>query len=289
MFERGIGLNGILLVSTVLNFQTIRFADNNDLPLVLIIPSYAATAWYHKRLAPELQNKSLKQVLQDAENFAVNEFMPAMLKIDRISPSERQTLLDKFSFYTGLSKTFIEQNNFRVELGEFNKELLRGQRRTTGRLDSRFSGIDRDAASDNPDFDPSMTAIRPPYTAAFNDYVRRDLNFKSDLEYYILGGGITAPWNYNLSQGYADTSMSLKSAMAKNPYMKVFVASGYYDMATPYFAAEYTISAMNLEPVLRKNISVSYYDAGHMMYIEKTSLRKLKDDAAVFIRSSVGK
>jgi carboxypeptidase C (cathepsin A) len=289
LFERGIGLNGILLVSTVLNFQTIRFADNNDLPLVLILPSYTATAWYHKRLASELQNKSLKQVLQEAENFAVNEYMPALLKIDRISSAERQALTDKFSLFTGLSKTFVEQNNFRVELGEFNKELLRNQRRTTGRLDSRFTGIDRDAASDNPDFDPSMTAIRPPYTAAFNDYVRRDLNFKSDLEYYILGGGITAPWNWNVSSGYTDTSMSLKSAMAKNPFMKVFVASGFYDMATPYFAAEYTISAMNLEPVLRKNISVSYYEAGHMMYIEKTSLQKLKNDAAMFIRNSVGK
>ncbi|MCU1288084.1 MAG: peptidase serine carboxypeptidase [Acidobacteria bacterium] len=289
LFERGIGLNGILLVSTVLNFQTIRFAENNDLPLVLILPSYAATAWYHKQLAPELQNKPLRQVLQEAENFAANEFMPALLKIDRLTSAERQNLLDKFSFYTGLSKNFIEQNNFRVELDEFNKELLRNQRRTTGRLDSRFTGIDRDAARDNPDFDPSMTAIRPPYTAAFNEYVRRDLGFKSDSEYFILGGGITAPWNYNVSQGYADTSMSLKSAMAKNPYMKVFVASGYYDMATPYFAAEYTISAMNLDPTLRKNISVSYYEAGHMMYIEKTSLQKLKDDAAAFIRNSAGK
>jgi carboxypeptidase C (cathepsin A) len=288
LFERGIALNGIALVSTVLNFQTIRFAENNDLPLVLILPSYAATAWYHKRLAPELQNKPLRQVLQEAENFAANEYMPALLKIDRISPSEKQNLLDKFSLYTGLSKTFIEQNNFRVELGEFNKELLRNQRRTTGRLDSRFTGIDKDAAGDNPEFDPSMTAIRPPYTAAFNDYVRRDLSFKSDLEYYILGGGITAPWNYNVAQGYADTSMSLKSAMSKNPYMKVFIASGYYDMATPYFAAEYTISAMNLDPTLRKNISAAYYEAGHMMYIEKKSLQKLKTDVAAFIRNSLG-
>ncbi len=287
LFERGIGLNGILLVSSVLNFQTIRFADNNDLPLVLILPSYAATAWYHKRLAPELQNKPLRQVLQEAENFAANEYMPAMLKMDRMSATEKQTLLDRFSRYTGLSKNFIEQNNFRVDLGEFNKELLRDQRRTTGRLDSRFSGIDRDAASDNPDFDPSMTAIRPPYTATFNDYVRRDLGFKSDLEYYILGGGITAPWNYNTSQGYADTSMTLKSAMAKNPYMKVFVGSGFYDMATPYYATEYTISALNLDPTLRKNISVSYYEAGHMMYIEKNSLRKLKTDAANFIQNSL--
>ena len=287
LFERGIALNGIALVSTVLNFQTIRFADNNDLPLVFILPSYAATAWYHKRLAPELQSKPLREVLREAENFAANEFMPALLRIDKLTTQEKQSLLDKYSLYTGLSKTFIEQNNFRVELGEFNKELLRSQRRTTGRLDSRFIGIDRDASGENPDFDPSMTAIRTPYTATFNDYVRRDLGYKSDTEYFILGGGITAPWNWNVSNGYTDTSMSLKDAMAKNPYMKVFVAQGYYDMATPYFAAEYTVSAMNLDPTLRKNFSFSYYEAGHMMYIEKKSLQKLKDDISAFIQNSV--
>lgn len=287
LFERGIALNGILLVSTVMNFQTILFGANNDLPLALILPSYTATAWYHKQLAPELQRKSLTEVLREAENFAAAEYMPALMKIDRLSPPERQNLLDKFSLYTGLNKQFIEQNNFRVELGEFNKELLRNQRRTTGRLDSRFTGIDRDAAGTGPDFDPSMTAIRPPYTATFNNYVRRELGYKSDLEYYILGGGITSPWNWNVNNGYADTSQALKTAMAKNPFMKVFVAQGYYDMATPYFAAEYSISALNLDPSLRKNISFAYYEAGHMMYIEKTSLRKLKDDAARFIQSSL--
>lgn len=287
LFERGIALNGVALVSTVLNFQTIRFADNNDLPLVLILPSYTATAWYHKRLAPEMQNRPLRDVLRDAENFAVNEFAPAMLKIDRLSAPEKQSLLDKFSLYTGLNRTFVENHNFRVELGEFLKEILRNQRRTAGRLDSRFTGIDRDSGGNNTDFDPSMTAIRPPYTATFNNYVRRDLGFKTDLEYYILGGGITSPWNWNTNNAYADTSMTLKTAMAKNPYMKVFVASGYYDMATPYYAAEYTISAMNLDPSLRKNVSFAYYEAGHMMYIEVNSLRKLKTDIASFIQSSV--
>ena len=287
LFERGIALNGIVLVSTVMNFQTIRFADNNDLPLVLIFPSYTATAWYHKRLAPDLRSRPLRDVLNEAERFAANEFMPAMLRIDRLSAGEKQELLQKFSRYSGLDPAFVERNNFRVELGEYLKELLRGQRRTAGRLDSRFTGIDRDAAGDNTDFDPSMTAIRPPFTATFNNYVRRDLNFKSDAEYYILGGGISSPWNWNTNNAYADTSMTLKSAMAKNPYMKVFVASGYYDMATPYFAAEYTVSAMNLDPALRKNVSFAYYEAGHMMYIEKNSLRKLKDDVAAFIQASV--
>ncbi len=289
LFERGVGLNGILLVSTVLNFQTIRFAANNDLPLALIFPSYAATAWYHKRLSPEMQAKTVQQIAAEAEDFAMNEYMPALMRVERLTAQERQNLLEKFTRFTGLSPTFVEQNNFRVELGEFNKELLRSQRRTTGRLDSRFTGIDRDAAGTNPDADPSMSAIRPPYTSTFNDYVRRELGFKTDLEYYILGGGISSPWNWNVDNGYADTSMRLKDAMAKNPYMKVFMANGYYDMATPFFAAEYTLSAMNLDPSLRQNVTLTYYEAGHMMYIEKNSLRKLKEDAAAFIQNSIRK
>lgn len=287
LFERGIGLNGIVLVSTVMNFQSIRFADNNDLPLVLIFPSYAATAWYHKQLSPEMQRRPLRDVLKEAEEFALNQFAPALLRIDRLSQPERQALLDKFSALTGLNRAFVENNNFRIELGEFNKELLRSQRRSTGRLDSRFVGFDRDSAGDGPDFDPSMTAIRPPYTAVFNDYVRRDLKFKSDSEYFILGGGITSPWNWNTNNAYADTSQALSSAMRKNPYMKVFVASGYYDMATPYFATEYTVSAMNLDPKLRQNFSFGYYEAGHMMYIEKNSLKKLKDDVASFMQTTI--
>lgn len=289
LFERGIGLNGIVLVSTVMNFQSIRFADNNDLPLVLILPSYSATAWYHKQLPSDLQRKPLAEVLREAENFALNEYAPAMLRIDRLTQQEKSALADKFSRLTGLSKEFVEQNNFRIELGEFNKELLRKQRLTTGRLDSRFTGFDKDAGGDNPDFDPSMTAIRPPYTAVFNSYIRSDLNFKSDLEYYILGGGITSPWNWNTNNQYADTSQALSSAMRKNPYMKVYIASGYYDMATPYFATEYTVSAMNLPPQLRRNISFGYYEAGHMMYIEKTSLRRLKEEVSTFIKSATSR
>jgi carboxypeptidase C (cathepsin A) len=287
LFDHGVALNGICLISTVMNFQTIRFADNNDMPLALILPSYAVTAWYHKRLSPAMQAKSVAQVAMEAEEFAMNDYVPAMMRIDRLAPSERSALLDRFSGLTGLSKDFIERNNFRIDLGEFNKELLRSERRTTGRLDSRFKGIDRDAAGDNPDTDPSIEAIRPPYTAAFNSYVRGDLGYKSDVEYYILGGGISSPWNYGQTNGYADTSLRMKDAMAKNPYMKILIAQGYYDMATPFFAAEYTVSAMNLDPSLRKNISFEYYEAGHMMYIDVRQLRKLHDDAAAFINSAV--
>ena len=287
LFDHGMALNGISLISTVMNFQTVRFSNNNDMPLVLILPSYATTAWYHKKLSPALQSKSVDQVAQEARLFAANEYMPAMLRIDSLTSAEKQTLLDKFSMYTGLSRDFVDRNNFRVELDEFNKELLRSERRTTGRLDSRFKGIDRDAAGEGTDGDPSINAIRPPYTAAFNSYVRGELGYKSDVEYYILGGGVTGPWNYNVTNAYADTSIPLKDAMAKNPYMRIMIAAGYYDMATPFYAAEYTVSAMNLDPALRKNISFTYYDSGHMMYIEKGSLKKLKDDAAAFIQRSL--
>jgi carboxypeptidase C (cathepsin A) len=289
LFDHGIALNGIALVSTVMNFQTIRFAENNDLPLVLILPSYTATAWYHKRLPPAMQSKSLAQVVDEGRKFAANEYAPAMLRIDNLSVSERNALAERYSSLTGLSKDFVERNNFRVDLGEFNKELLRSERRTTGRLDSRFKGIDRDAAGSGPDSDPSMNAIRPPYTAAFNSYVRGELGFKSDTEYYILGGGITSPWNWGTNNAYADTSVSLKDAMGKNPYMKIFLAQGYYDMATPFYAAEYTVSALNLDPALRRNVHFEYYEAGHMMYIETKSLAKLKRDAAAFIQSAVGR
>ncbi len=287
LFEKGIALNGILLVSAVLNFQTIRFAENNDMPLVFILPSYAATAWYHKRLSPTMQAKSIEEVTREARLFAAGEYLPAMLRIDNLSTAERTTLSEKFSSFTGLSRDFVERANFRIDLSKFQKELLRSERRTTGRLDSRFKGIDRDAAGDSPDSDPSMNAIRPPYTAAFNSYVRAELGFKTDTEYYILGGGVSSPWNWNVSNGYADTSIPMKDAMAKNPYMKIFFAQGYYDMATPFYAAEYTVSAMNLDPTLRKNVTFHHYGAGHMMYIEKNSLKKLKADAATFIQKAL--
>jgi carboxypeptidase C (cathepsin A) len=286
LVEQGIAFNGVLLISTVMNFQTLLFAPGNDLPYLLILPSYAATAWYHKKLPADLQSKPLKSVLEEVERWVATDYTLALGKGDRMTPQERQKVIEQMARYTGLSREFIDNHNLRVELGRFNKELLRDQKRTTGRLDSRFKGIDARPAGDNPDFDPSMTAIRPPYTAAFNDYVRRELGFKSDLDYYILGGG-TGLWNWGVNNGYADTSAALRSAFTKNPYLKVFVAYGYYDMATPYYAAEYTIDHLGLDPTLRRNITTAYYEAGHMMYIDLKSLAKLKQDVDRFIDSAI--
>ncbi|MEP7270839.1 MAG: peptidase S10 [Acidobacteriota bacterium] len=287
LINRGIALNGIVLVSTVMNFATLLFAPGNDLPYILILPSYTATAWFHKKLPPDLQNKPLRAVLDEAEKWVTHEYTVALGKGARLTPSERQAVVQKMARYTGLDAGYIENNDLRVELARFNKELLRSENRTTGRLDSRFKGIDSSAASERPDFDPSMSAIRAPFTAAFNSYVRSELNFKSDLEYYALGGGV-GQWNFNVSNGYADTSTALRSAFSQNPYLKLFVASGYYDMATPYFAADYTLDHMGLEPTQRKNVRTAYYEAGHMMYIDVKSLALLKRDVVSFIQASVG-
>lgn len=288
LFEKGIGLNGIVLVSTVMNFATLNFSNGNDLTYPLIFPSYTATAWYHKRLSPDLQRKPLTEVLREAESFASNELTVGLAKGDRMTDTERQSLLDKYSRLSGLSKTFVSLNKFRVDLGRFNKELLRDQQRTTGRLDSRFTGIDSDTGGVSTANDPSMSAIRPPYTATFNDYVRRELGFKSDLEYYILGGGV-GRWDWGTNNGFANTAPTLQQAMQKNPFMKIFVGQGYYDMATPYYAAEYSFATLNLDASLRKNISFEYYEAGHMMYIQKASLIKLKNDLTRFMQTSLAK
>jgi carboxypeptidase C (cathepsin A) len=206
-----------------------------------------------------------------------------------MSAPERQELVKRLARYTGLSETYVDEADLRIEIQRFCKELLRRERRTVGRLDSRFRGTDENGVAERPEFDPSMAAIRPPYTATFNDYVRRGLGYKSDTVYHILGGGIGAPWDFGSQNGFADTSDALRSAFAKNPDMKVFVANGYYDLATPYFATAYTLSHMGLDAEQRARISTGYYEAGHMMYIHEGELAKLKQDVSKFLASALPK
>jgi carboxypeptidase C (cathepsin A) len=284
LIERGIAFNGIMLISTIMNFQTARFARGNDLPYVLFLPTYSAIAWYHKRLAPDLQG-DLRKTLEEVERWAANEYTVALAKGDRLTPSERQEVIDRLNRYTGLDKRFIDNSDLRIEIQHFDKELLRDQKRTVGRLDGRFKGLDALAVSETPDFDPSLAAIRPPYTATFNQYVRSELGFRSDIEYFVLGGGV-GRWDFGADNSYADTSESLRSAFAKNPYMKLFVASGFYDLATPYFATQYTLRHMGLDPSLQGNVTTTFYEAGHMMYIDQTSLAQLKRDAAAFVQNA---
>jgi carboxypeptidase C (cathepsin A) len=288
LIEKGIAFNGIVLISTILNFETARFTKGNDLPYVLFLPTYTATAWYHKRLPADLQAKPLRAVLDEVERWALGDYTLALAKGDRLSGGERQAVVDTLARYTGLDKSFLDQSEMRVEIQRFDKELLRDQKRTVGRLDSRFQGSDALAAGERPDFDPSLAAIRPPYTAMFNDYVRAELGYKSDLTYHILGGGIGA-WDWGTSNGFADVSESLRSAFAKNPHMKLLVAKGYYDLATPYFAVEYTLSHMGLDPALRRNVRTREYEAGHMMYIDKKELARLHQDVAAFLQDAIAR
>lgn len=286
LIDRGIAFNGIVLISTIMNFETTNFAPGNDQPYVLFLPSYTATAWYHKKLSADLQSQPVQKVAAEAESWAANEYMLALDKGDRLTPQERQDVITRLSRYTGLDTRFIDYANLRVSLSLFRKELLRSERRSIGRLDSRFKGFDASFATDSPDFDASEAAIRPPYTSTFNGYVRSELGYKSDLEYYILGGGITSPWNWNTNNGYVDTSVALRNALAKNPYLKIFVAMGYYDMATPYFAVQHTLHHISLDPLLLKNFSTGYYEAGHMMYIDEKQLGRLSADIVKFMDES---
>lgn len=286
LIDRGIAFNGIMLISTIMNFETTAFAAGNDLPYVLYLPSYAATAWYHKKLSSGLQSKSVQDVVAEVEQWATNHYSVALEKGNRLTARERQEVVGKLSSYTGLDSRFIDNANLRVSLGLFRKELLRSERRSIGRLDSRFKGYDSSYATENAEYDASETAIRSPYTSTFNNYVRTELGYKSDLEYYILGGGITGQWNWGTNNNYVDTSVALRSALAKNPYLKVFVAFGYYDMATPYYAALYNLNHISLDPMLLKNISHGYYEAGHMMYIDEKQLVKMRTDIGKFIDDS---
>ncbi len=287
LLDDGIALNGIVLVSSILQFQTVYFDAGNELPYALYLPTYAATAWYHRRLAPELQ-RDLRSTLDEVEAFAQNEYTVALMKGDALPKGERQRIVKQLARYTGLDERYLEETNLRIRIQRFCKELLRDRDRTVGRLDSRYQGMDRDQAGENPSYDPSMSAIRGPYTGAFNAYVRNELGYKSDLPYEILSGRVH-PWKFGSESemGYVEVGQDLSAAMSQNPSLKVLVACGYYDLATPYFASEYTMNHLGLDPSLRPNIRFTYYESGHMMYVRVPDLIQLRRDAESFYRTTL--
>jgi len=285
--RHGMYLSGLMLISCVLDFTTLLFATNNDLPPVLFLPSYAATAHYHGRLPAGLQRKELKKVLAEVEAFALDEYAPALLKGSSLAEDERLAVTRKLARYTGLNEAYLERTNLRVDIFRFVKELLRDERRTVGRIDSRYKGIDRDAGGERFEYDPSLAATNGPYTATFNDYVRWELRFESDLPYEILSYDVNRAWKWERENTYLDTAETLRKAMNMNPNLRIHVANGYYDLATPHFATEYTINHLGLEPELQDNISMSYYHAGHMMYVHRPSLEKLKGELARFLEPAI--
>lgn len=283
--RHGLYLNGIMLISSVLNFQTLEFETGNDFPYLLFLPTYTATAWYHRRLPEDLQ-ANLRAALDEAEAFAYGEYNQALMKGSALPPGERTRIAELVARYTGLAIDYIERADLRVEIYRFIKELLRSEGEMVGRLDSRFKGYDRDAAGEHPEYDPSYSNILGPYSGMLNQYLMRDLEFETDLPYEILNLKVW-PWNYSDHQNrYVDVAETLRKAMTMNPFLKVFVANGYYDLATPYFATRYTFDHLGLPSALQKNISMAYYEAGHMMYIHMPSLAQLKNDLANFVQQA---
>ncbi|MCU0520445.1 MAG: peptidase S10 [Anaerolineae bacterium] len=286
--ELGMYVNGIMLVSAILNFQTARFTLGNDLPYVLFLPTYAATAWYHHRLPQDLQALGLIEFLSYVEAFARGAYNAALMQGSSLSVSERAEVVAMLARYTGLAESYIEQTNLRINIHRFVKELLRDERRTIGRFDSRIKGIDRDAAGESHAYDPSYAIVQGAYTAALNHYVRSVLDFKSDQSYAILTDTVQ-PWDYSKHQNeYLNVAESLRQAITYNPYLRVFVGNGYYDLATPYFATQYTFSHLELDPTLEDHVTMGYYEAGHMMYLHQPSLAKLKADLAGFVAATLG-
>ena len=282
--EHGVALNGTILVSSIMNLQTTSFDQGNDLPYMLFLPSYTATAWYHNKLAPTYQ-ADLDKTLAEAEEWAATEYLTALAKGDRLAPEARRRVADRLAAFTGLDPGYVENRDLRIDSRSFVRDLLRDRSQFVGTMDSRFTAANLEPAASS-GFDPTVAIIRPPYTAMVNSYLREELGYRSDLEYFVLGGGI-GHWDWEAKNSYADTSENLRTTFAKNPYMKLFVASGLFDLATPHFATDYTLSHLGLTPALQKNMTVRRYRAGHMMYLDAGSLSALKKDIGEFMDSAL--
>ena len=293
--QNGTYLNGIMLVSVVLNFQTIRFSPGNDLPYILFLPTYAAAALHHGKSAASQETpldpfqvaEHFDATLDEVKAFAMREYTLALMEGSEIPPGTRADMIKRLAAYTGLSRDYLDWADLRIEISRFCKELLRDEGRTVGRFDCRYTGIDRDSAGESFEYDPSSAIIQGAYTAMLNNYVRDELDFESDLPYEILSRRVH-PWNYEEHQNqYVNVADTLRKAMTMNPALKVFVASGYYDLATPYLATEYTFTHLGLDKSLQDNITMAYYKAGHMMYIDMDELAKMKADLDAFLANAL--
>ncbi len=286
LIDRGIAFNGIVLIGTTLNLETI-WSRSDDLVYQLELPSYAADAYYHKKVAADLQRKDLKSFLKEVEAFSMGEYATALAKGDDLPAAERKAVTDKLVRYTGVDAHYIAESNLRWDVSHFARQLLRDQDLSIGRYDGRLTAPASMNTGETAEFDPSSTLITPPFTAMFTNYIRKELGYKTDMYYYPSGG--IQPWNYDVQNGFGDTTSLLRNAMAKNPYMKVMVAAGYFDLATPYYAVEYTFNHMGLNPAMHKNITWDFYQAGHMLYIDSDSHAKLKHDFGEFLSSALPK
>ena len=282
-----VDLNGIVLVSAVLDFQTLVFPEGFDVPYIVNLPAYAAVAWYHDALPGE-RPAELQHFLEEVERWALDDYATALLAGSTLPPERREAIIDRMHAYTGLDPGFIDAAELRVTAGEFEKELLKDRGLVVGRLDARFTGPTGDLLERNPPFDPQSSAISSAYTSAFNSYLRTELGYDGDREY--VPSGRARPWNWERqgqSGGFGvavpNVAPDLAEAIRRNPELEVLLINGIYDLATPYFAAVWTMDHMGLAPELRDNIARADFLAGHMMYVEPSLLQQWRDTLAAFV------
>jgi len=281
--------NGVILMSSVLDFQTITFDAGNLMPYVMYLPSYAAVAWYHHALPN--QPAQLRPFLKEVEHFATTDYMQALLAGDEIAPDVRTRMLDQLHRYTGLSTEYLDRADLKVDASEFEKELLREHGEVVGRLDARFTGPTGDLLAQRAPYDPQSTSISSAFVSTFNTYLHTELNFPRDKEYAVSGR--VQPWNWRHGPqrgwpGHTNVAVDLGEALQRNTRLHVLLNSGLFDLATPYFGAEWTMDQLGLPKELRGHIRFEEYDAGHMMYVYQPSLAKLKQNIASFIDATSG-
>ena len=277
----GMYLNGLILVSGVLDFATIWNNPGNDVPYPLYLPAYTAAAQFHKKLPDDLQN-DLPKALVEARIFAKGEYAAALQKGDSLSADEHKKIADELARLTGLKPQVIEDNNLRIDEGIFRKQLLHDEGLILGAYDARITGRDDDAAAPTPDFDPSAAATLGPFSAAMNSYVRDELKFEDDLPYEVLAG--VQPWNYGVHNNYASAGDKLASTMNQNPFMRVLVFGGRCDLVCPIDTVHYALDHMALAPAYRANITYAEFDAGHMMYVNLPDLKKMQKNLENFLK-----
>jgi carboxypeptidase C (cathepsin A) len=292
LLSQGIAMNGVIMVSAVFDVRTLMFPPKDDLPYILHFPTYAATAWYHDKIAGK--PASLEAFLGEVRAFAEKEYVPALFKGDQLTGAEKAGMAEKLAAYSGLSADFWLRADLRVMAGEFFQELLRTEGKTVGRLDSRFSGINQDLLSQFPDYDPQSAAISPAYVAGFLDYFHNDLGVSKTANYSITAGrreGFKWDWKHQGNTSWnapvaINTGIDMAEAMTRDPHVKVLILNGYFDLATVFYGVEHTIGHLGLPKEIKDNIIMKYYEAGHMMYIHPPSMAKFKKDVAEFIQAT---